>query len=360
MNHRLCFLLCMIFALDVGVTALCIAQEEEYFFYQGRNFGSEELVHPLRMITNGGYGILQLDNRDNSPWEIDYARGLEVVWLNLRDPFGAIQAEGWGDFLQREVIPVSINSGKAQYWPNYTQHLIGGGMSYRLMEEWFRWHRWPRPKLWAGGTMVGYHLLNEIVENEDVEKWTTDPVADLLLFDPLSIVLFSHDGVARFFAETLNMTDWSYQPAYNPRSETLENHGQNFSMKWKLPRSENWRLFYHFGTHAEIGFSRRMPNGDDVSAGAGLIAKNLLPEEGNFRTVDLARSAGVFWDRGGSLLASLEWAGSKDYKLRLNAYPGLVKIGPFRPGFFSVLHRDDDVTVGMVIDVLPVGFAGQF
>ena len=32
----------------------------------GRTYGSESLIHPLRMVVNGSYGILQLDNRSNS------------------------------------------------------------------------------------------------------------------------------------------------------------------------------------------------------------------------------------------------------------------------------------------------------
>jgi hypothetical protein len=333
--------------------------DPEYYFYHGRDFGSESLIHPLRLVLNGGFGILKLDNRDNSPWEVDYSNGWQVVRRNIADPFGSIQADGWSDFLQREIIPVSVNSGRAQYWPNYTQHLIGGGMSYRMMVEWFRWHEWSHPKLWGGTMIMGYHVLNEIVEASDAKKWTTDPVADLLIFDPLSIWLFSSDRVAGFFSHKLNMADWSYQPAYNPSSETLENQGQNFAIKLGLPGRTNWRLFYHWGTQAEIGLARRVSRRDDLSVGAGLVAKNLIPDEGNFRTVDLATSAGIWWDREGSLMGSLEWAGSKDYILRLNLYPGLVKWGGVKPGFFGVWHRDDDVTLGVGFKFLPFGIAGQ-
>lgn len=360
--RRRLLLLCLPL-LGVGVLPPSAIAEEPYYFYRDQDFGSESLIHPLRLILNGGYGILQLDNRSNSPWDVDYRNGWKVTWRNITDPTGAIQADGWGDFFQREVIPVSINSGQAQYWPNYMQHLIGGGMSWRLMAEWYRRHGYSHDRLWATTTITAYHLLNETVENEDVEKWTTDPVADLLIFDPLSILLFSSDRVSRFFGETLNMRDWSYQPAYNPRSETLENMGQNFAIQWPLPGSETWSLFYHWGTHAEIGLSRHLSDGWTLSAGAGLIAKNLIPDEGSFRTVDLATSAGVFLDREGSLMGSLEFAGSKDYKSRLNLYPGLLPWDLVDPGLFVVYHQDDDVTVGITLGRLrhlPLGIAGQF
>ncbi len=357
----------MILVSTLWLSALPAQAEDEavepYYFYRGQDFGSESLVHPLRLILNGGYGILQLDNRSNDPSDVDYRNGWKVTWRNILDPFGAIQADGWNDFLRREVIPVSTKPGGSQYWPNYTQHLIGGGMSWRLMSEWYRSQGHRHDRLWATATITAYHLLNETVENEDVEKWTTDPVADLLLFDPLSIVLFRSDRVSRFFGETLHMRDWSYQPAYNPRSQTLENMGQNFSIQWRLPRTEHWSLFYHWGTHAELGLSRHLDDGWTLSAGAGLVAKNLIPDGGTFRTVDLATSAGMFLDRRGSLLASLEFASSKDYKTRLNLYPGLVGDRLLQPGLFLVYHRDNDVTVGLTLGrlrQLPLGIAGQF
>lgn len=333
---------------------------EPYYFYGRRDFGSESMIHPVRLILNGGYGILQLDNRAGNPWEIDYARGLRIVWRNVSDPAGAIQQDGWGEFLQREVLPVSIDNEGGQYWPNYMNHLIGGGMSYRMMSEWFSWHDWKYPRLWAGTTIFAYHLLNEVVENYDVEKWTTDPVADLLIFNPLGIWLFSSDRVAGFFSHNLHMTDWSYQIAYDVQSERWVNNGQNFAMKLDLPWFEKWRLFYHFGTHAELGVSYRLPNGDELSVGAGLIAKNLLPTEGNFRTVDLARSAGVWWDRDGSLLASMDWAEGKGYRMRANLYPSVVEFGSVRPGFFGILNRDNDVTLGVSVSWIPVGVAHRF
>ena len=56
----------------------------------------------------------------------------------MRDPFGSIGNEGWWSFVRSEILPFSTNTDNAQYWPNYTNHLIGGGMSYRMMREWYR------------------------------------------------------------------------------------------------------------------------------------------------------------------------------------------------------------------------------
>jgi hypothetical protein len=159
------------------------------------------------------------------------------------------------------------------------------------------------------------------------------------------------------------MADWSYQPMYDPDHRTLENNGQNFALKWNLPSSTRWSLFYHYGTHGELGLSRTWPGGDCLSAGVGLKAKNLVDIDAISRTVDLAVSGGVFYDRNNSLLASLLWAQSKDYRLRLNVYPGLIRFGHFSPSLFLTLNEDGKVYAGLSFDWLlwlPVGYGFRF
>ncbi len=333
------------------------AAGEPYYFYHGLDYGSESLINPLQLTINGGFGIMQVSNRDNRIFDIDYGQGWKNVWKNVLDPTGCIQADGWWHFLKREIIPVSIDRGQAQYWPNYTQHLIGGGMSYRTQVEWYRRHGVAHSRTWAAVTLMSYHLLNEVVENDDYDGWTTDPVADLWIFDPLSIWLFSHDSVCRFFSETLHMRDWSYQPVYDPERRTLENNGQNFSMKWDIPGWDRWSVFYHFGTHGEVGLSHTWDGGDCLSAGGGFKADTLVDITDRTKTVELAVSGGVFWDRNGSLLASLLVAKSKDYAQRLNVYPGVFKIAGLSPGLFAAWNRDGKGLFGISLASLglPVG-----
>jgi hypothetical protein len=336
--------------------------EEPYYFYQGLNYGSEALLHPIRLIVNGGYGILQIDQRANRISDVDYETGLRNVWRNLSHPFDAIGANGWKDFLQREVIPVSINSHKAHYWPNYTQHLIGGGMTYRLYSEWFRYHGYYRPKLMSALTITVYHMLNEVVENNTYVGWTTDPIADLYLFDPLGILLFSSDRVARFFGQTMHMADWSYQPSINLNNGNLENHGQNFAMKLNIPWWKRWQLFYHYGTHGELGLTRRLNRHDSFSFGFGFKASELREITAGINGVDLAFTGGLFYDRNNSLLASLLVAQTKDYRFRLNVYPGLFSIGPFTPGFFLADRRNNGMVFGITYVYtpgLPLGLAAE-
>ncbi len=334
-----------------------------YYYYRGLDYGSQSLIHPLRLIINGGYGIMQVENRHNQPHLIMYGRGMENVLKNVLNPHWSLKVNGFWDFLQREVIPVSANSGRSKYWPNYMNHLLGGGMSYRMMDEYYRYHGVQRSREWAGVTIFLYHFLNEVVENDGLEGPNPDPVADFWIFNPAGILLFANDDVARFFSHTLHMTDWSYQPIFLPESGELANNGQNYAVKLHLNDSGSRSLFYHWGSHAELGMSFTKPDGRCFSFGLGLKAKNLLEIDEISKTVDLAVSGGVFYDRDNSLLASFLFARTKDYRYRLNLYPGLIDLGPFRPGFMAALDDQHDLTVGVTfgsLTHLPFGLGGRF
>lgn len=338
-------------------------KEGTYYFYRGLDYGSQYLIHPLRLIINGGYGILQIENRANRPGDIMYARGAANVIKNLAHPAWSIRINGLYDFLAREVIPISINSGQAQYWPNYMNHLVGGGMSYRMMAEYFRFNEYRHPRAMAGLTIFAYHFLNEVVENNSYIGPRTDPVADFWIFNPAGIILFSNDKVARFFSEKLHLSDWSYQPMILPWREELQNVGQNFSVKYHLNASGSRSLFYHWGTHGELGMSFTNSDGRCYSFAFGFVAKNLLEVDEISQTLDLAASAGLFYDRNNSLLASLLFARSKDYPYRLNLYPGLLDLGPFKPGFFVALNQNNRIMTGITFGTLrhlPFGLGGTF
>ena len=42
---------------------ILFAQNHENYFYFGKNFGSETLIHPIILILHGGYGILQIEKQ---------------------------------------------------------------------------------------------------------------------------------------------------------------------------------------------------------------------------------------------------------------------------------------------------------
>jgi hypothetical protein len=336
------------------------ADEEEsttYYFYKGYDYGTESLINPLSLVINGGYGIIQFSDRDNSIIDLDYTKGFDNLKYSLTHPFTLIGEQGWSDFLISETVPISIDKHNAQYWPNYTQHLIGGGMSYRMMYEWFDYHKYGHPKTYAISTIFAYHFLNEVVESAGYSRPSTDPIADLYLFDPLSILLFSNERVCNFFSNTLNMADWSYQPMIDPSNGTLSNASQNFVMKWKLPQLQKWSLFYFMGTHAELGLSRHLDNNRCISVGVGMKADELIAVDDHSQTANLKLSGGIFYDRNNSLMASFLLAKSKDYKTRLNLYPGLIEVAGLRPGFFIGTDREDNISFGVNLARIPIGIS---
>ncbi len=333
--------------------------DEDRWFYSGLPYGSEALVHPLRLIVNGGFGALQFDNRSNRLEDVGFHHGVSRLWGDLRSPLTTIQKTGWREFLEDEVAPVSFSRSSAQYWPNYTLHLIGGGMSTVMMREWFEQHGVAHASLAAGATLATYHVLNEIVEASSRTELSTDAVADLMIFDPAGAWLFSHDGVDGFFSRRLHLRDWSSQPAIDPTTGALENHGQNFSMKLALPRLDHWSLFYYFGNHGEAGLSYRRANGSAFSVGGGLRAGDLLDLGDGVQTVDLLPSAGFFYDRNGSLLFSVTTARSSRDFVRVNAYPGLVHLFGWSPGLFLAGSRHGGTVMGLHVTQLPLGVAGR-
>jgi hypothetical protein len=331
----------------------------QLYFYHDRHYGSEYLIDPARLVIAGGFGILQLDNRDNNLARVDYRNGVHNLFKNLAHPIKSItRAEGWRTFLGSEVLPFSLTPNRAYYWPNYTQHLVGGGMSSRMMEEWFRLHGSRHPRAWALVTMGVYHGLNEVVENDDIVGWRPDPVADVYIFNTTGIFLFSQDSVCRFCSNTLHLSDWSSQPIIVPPGPNLENSGQNFAVKYRLPFLRRTSLFYYFGSHGEGGLSCKRDNGDAISVAAGFRGGNFELVTNTINTVTLAASAGIFYDRDNSLLASFQFAATKDYRLRLNLYPGFVKVGRWSPGFVLAANRDHTIIAGIHVGgspFVPVG-----
>lgn len=335
-----------------------------YYFYHGYDYGSEAMINPLSIILNGGFGILQMDNQSNYLDDVDFRTGIDNVTWNLSNPLSTIRKIGFGDFFLNQIFPISINRDRAYYWPNYTLHLIGGGMSYRMISEWFEYHDYRHPRALSVLTMTAYHFLNEIVENSSFVGYNTDPIADLYIFDPLGIMMFSSDRVSSFFSETLNMADWSYQFAYDPYRNAVKNIGQNFVLKYWINEDEDIGLFYHFGTHGELGLSFRRSNGECLSIGAGLVANELLNigKNANLRelSANLVVTAGVFYDRNNSLLASLIYSKTQDYKVRLNVYPGLLPTGYISPGIFLSLDQENILSAGISFSFSPVGLFRRF
>jgi hypothetical protein len=336
----------------------------KYYFYFGRDYGSESMFNPVASIINGGFDILQSESHSRVLSTIKFGIGAKNVWENLRDPLPQISKFGWDRFISQEVFPLSLSIEKAQYFPNYTLHLIGGGMNSQMMYEWYRFHHVPLPGLIAGVSFATLHFINEAVENDLYVGVNVDPIADVWIFDIAGPILFSIDNVKQFFSSTLGLTDWSGQVAWSPATNTIENHGQNFVMRYKPPFLDRTRLFYYFGDSGMFGLSFDRSDQTSISVGAGFVAKSLRQVDAingaRSITVELGWIAGVFYDRENSLLASLIVSDRINENVKLNIYPGILPGGDLSPGLFVSVGKEGQFIAGITLRYSPVGIAHRF
>ncbi len=328
------------------------------YFYRGYDYGNQALFNPAYVLLSGGFDMIQVGNRRNIK-DFPYNIAVKNIWKNLSDPFTPINNYGWWNFIKDQVLPLSLNKKNAQFWPNYTLHLIGGGMEYAALEEWFEYNKYPYPEWLSAFTIMSYHLINEVAENGTHVGDDVDPIADIYIFDIGGILLFTSKSVRRFFAEDLNLADWSQQPSFSVRNGELHNNGQFFSVKWKFPFSDSWHAFYYFGTNGVGGLSYKFKDGTGLSLGLGLAASDLilLDEKTNKKTLGLVGNFGFFYDKNNSLLASIAVTIKTDYMINVNIYPGLIKIGDISPGIWGAYSQDKNVILGFSFSWLPFGFA---
>lgn len=319
------------------------------YFYSGKKYGSEANYNPLNLILNGSYDIIQLEGHKRNIFSFPYNKAAKNVFENLGSPLKKINEYGWSNFISHEILPFQLNKKNAQWWPNYQLHLIGGGMTYVMMKEWFEYNKFPIPEVFSISTLTVYHLLNEFVENEKHEGLNVDPIADIYFFDLGGIVLFSFPSVAKFFSEELNLADWSLQPSITFPDYNLHNNGQYFSIKWQLPVVNQFSFFYYFGMNGLAGLSYKYNKEESLSFGAGLRAKELVEvnEIGRQNTINMVWNFGLFYDRNNSLMASLFFSGLTDYFCNLNIYPGIISYKNYSPGIWIVIMKNGTPMLGV-------------
>jgi hypothetical protein len=335
-----------------------------YYFYHALPYGSQANYNPFNVIINGGYGILQVpyfyaDEFDRKIVDFEYYDWAGNVWQTLRHPIQTINTLGWKRFITNELFPATFNMNENQWVPNYFLHCIGAGMHSRATEEWFRYHRFSHPRLWSIGTMAVYHFLSEVVENRDNKVLTLDHIADLYIFDPLGIWIFTHDGICRFFSEKLHLTEWSMQPAYNLSTGNLENMGQFYIVKYPVTPDKKWLIMIHFGLHGMAGISHKWSDEHTLSLTGGFLIEDLIQaeQEGEGMALKgvLTWRAGLFYDRNNSLMASLMLSTIRESHIRVNLYPGILRIGSFSPGLF--LSGSREWVIGINVRYIPLGMA---
>lgn len=322
-------------------------------FYRELPYGSESEFNPLTEILNEGYDVLRTSSQDRHIFRRDYALGAENVWRSVTHADATFRFYGYSNALRNEWLPLTLSNGHGggAWVPNYEYHLIGSGMISVRMEEWYRAHDVPHPFAASVATLMSAHYLNEIIENGASRLPNEDATTDILLFDLGGIALWRWDAMQRLFSGPIELTNWPGQPSLDVPSQTLENTGQQFTLRVRLPGTARWRLMYYFGMSSLIGASRVRANGDAISLVGGVDAVDnpIIDQRTGAKTATLRPKGAIFYDRNGSLLWSMQVGSRSDVAvLDLNAYPGVFRLSGFSPGVWLQVPRSGGVRVGLV------------
>lgn len=315
--------------------------------YRGLDYGSEAYVSPFTVVLNKGYDIFQLRHHPRDFWTFPYHVGWKhsIVEAFTR-PGPSIERFGWKRFIRIELLPLGFSVEEGNWVANYAEHLLAGGLTMRMLDEWNRAHGVPFPRATAMATTYFASILNEITETRNVDEITAGGVADIAVFDIAAITLFHWDQPTRFFARTLQAADWSNQASFTFPNRQLQNNGQYMSLKVPIGLDRT-RLFIRGGMGAQFGISRKIGDANHLSAGIGGDTEVREVDASGHETVKFAPSAGVYFDRDNSLLWSVISSPAENL-LALNVFPGVVG-GPLRgAGLWAVYTRRHEVRFGLV------------
>ncbi len=335
--------------------------EPRDYFYKASPYGSASQFNPLTVFVNGAFDILRNQSYRSSPFDVDYGTGFSNLWRNLKDPFGVIKDGGGGRFVAHEIFPYrGLKSQYGQFVPNYVLHALGEGMLTRMLAEWYRAHNVPWHYFFGISTVFLMQWMNEVVENGSYEGANGDPISDIYLFNTLGYILFSIDGVARFFSgHPVQMNYWPHQAALDVRTGELFNHGQNFAFKFNLGEWTDYKAFAYFGVEGLLGLSAPISESDSISIGAGLRLLELEPEPSpGFRVLvpkgNLNVELAAFWDRDESLMASVFLGGPGNWLVQANLYPGVLNLQGLAFGAYAIVSEFDGVSLGLSFQLLPL------
>ena len=315
---------------------------------KGYGYGSDAYNSPVTVLLNKGYDIFQLRDNPRNITSFPYANawryGIREVF---QYPGAAIDRfGGWNRFTRVELLPLSFSRHDLNWFVNYTEHFVGGGLTMRLLDEWYRAHGVPAPRLMAMVSTYAASVLNEISEQPGVTLASAGGVADLLVFDAAAILLFHWDQPTRFLTETLQGADWSNQASITLPNRQLQNNGQYFTFKVPIGLDRT-RLFVRGGMGAQVGISRKFARGHHLSIGAGGDTEVRTIDAAGHERVSFAPGAGIYWDRNNSLLLSATTSPAENV-LSLNVYPGVLPGLGKQLGLWAVRTRRDEWRFGVV------------
>jgi hypothetical protein len=341
--------------------------DSTFFFVRGLGYGTDLYGGPFDVILNKGFAVAQWRGQDRHIFSYPYA--WRAIWSSVKNPGPAMKkAGGWGKVLRRHMLPFGGDEIREGQWvPNYFGHVFEGGLSYRRLLEWNRVNGVPFATLTTVLTTQFAVALNEAYETPRDDPWvrangTAGLFMDFAVFDPVGMLLFHHDGVARFFARKLGTSLWPRQASITLPDGQVANNGQAIVFRPRLWFTDAFRLFLRAGVGVEGGVSIPRDDGLEVSLGLGAQSySRTLDPESQVESAKFGLSAGVWVDREGSLLFSATWDEKTDRRLAIDLFPGVVSPGGLKIGAWFLIDADGrpyfGLTGGRTLGVgLGVGF----
>jgi len=351
-------------------TSLLFSNTNYYFYNPNINNGSEKFFHPINTVLNGSYDILRNGTfKTNDITDISYGNSADNIWFNITHPIENVKKFGVDEFVELEIFNLSFDPSKGHFLPNIANHVLGNGMLYVKLEEWYNHHQYPLPRLMSLGTTTFYQVMNEVIEHPSGYRYiNVDSISDLLIFNPLGILLFSFDNMKYLFSNTLPIQDWSLQPMYNPWHHRLENTGQNYIMHFPFLGNDRVQPFVYWGIHGLVGCSYIMQNESTVSVGLGRVVNRIRSEIREtdylentiFFTPDMDGAFSISLSKNNSLLMSAMITGPRFYNVQINVYPGIIKLGEFSPGLYFAIGESEGIVLGLSFETIPLGLGKKY
>lgn len=294
------------------------------YFYHGTDYGTDAYAGPIDVLLNKGFATAQWPQSDRSIFEYPY--GWSATVEALAHPNRAVQnSGGWWNVISNEILPFSDSGWKSWAWaPNYYGHLLEGGIASRRLSEWYEARNVPHPALMAGATTWAAAFLNEAYENPGQVVYA-GIATDLLVFDLGGILLFTNDGVSRFFSQKLGAGVWPTQASILVSDATLWNNSHHLVLKVPVGFTDRFSVFVKSGIGFQGGVSVHLPNALDVSVGFGQESKKRYIHPETLQEIaDFGWAGGLWIDRGGSLLASLLIDPNTSRFAAVNVFPGVI------------------------------------
>ena len=364
-NKKKIFTIIIISLTIISSSCLYAQKNDDYYFYNPNiNYGSDANFNPFSLLINGAYDMMRVNRSNKSITNPSYKLGMKNLNDNLLHPFYNINYLGYGNFFRQEIFDYTFSDmTAASYLPNYALHVLGNGMEYAKLAEWYDYHNVSHPHLLSFITTVSYQYINEVMENSSYQGTNVDPIADMLIFNPAGIILFSTNPIKKLFSEKIPIYSWPLQSMLNPSNLYMENTGQQYASKLQVGKNQNFSLFFNWGLSAVFGVSYKLTTENNISIGVGSFMNNLIKEEyknNRFISGYIDYAIGIYYDKNNSLLASTLITGPKAYNIRINLYPNIINIKGIKPGIFIGIGEMDNFTIGINIAPIPIGIVTTF